>query len=88
MNSIIKALNLTDGAVLTLEKLPDRMEFEALVSMVSSIDKGNNTCPHDICLIDLTCGNCNDTCDCVGPTGYINCRPFTVCPSNNCRPVT
>lgn len=27
-------------------------------------------------------------CECHGPQGYINCHPFTSCPSNNCRPVS
>lgn len=87
MKNMIKALNLTGGAVLTLEKMEDRMEFEALAAMVSSIDKANDSCPANVCWIDITCGNCNDTCDCVGPTAYVNCRPYTDCASNHCRPV-
>jgi len=27
-------------------------------------------------------------CGCDGPVGYINCHPFTTCPSNHCRPVS
>ncbi len=87
MKNIIKALNLTDGAILTLEKMEDRMEFEALAAMVTGANKGNTDCPADYCLLYVTCGNCNDTCDCVGPTAYVNCHPYTDCPSNYCRPV-
>ena len=86
--SIIKSLNLADGDILILEKAKDRMEFEALpvMSIVMEL-KGNGPCKcwagylcDEWCVIDVPC-------DCKGPVGYFNCRPFTDCPSNNCRPV-
>jgi hypothetical protein len=81
-NSIIKSLNLTDGEVLTLEKLADRMEFEAF-SGVAGMQKEGDI---NICIPNITCGNCLDCpdlchsilnpCDCDGPVGYINCHPY------------
>lgn len=75
-NNIIKSLNLTDGEVLTLEKLADRMEFEAFSGLSAmEIDKTIN-----VCLFKFDCGDCMDcgvlVCDCDGPVGYFNCRPF------------
>jgi len=92
MNNIIKALNLTDGAVLTLEKMPDRMEFEAVMTMLSSGESHNKeNCLSDTCTILIVCKNCYDYCECVGPKNYSvtpdNCRPYTTCDSNDCRPV-
>jgi len=55
MKNIIVALNMTEGAVLTLEKMPDRMEFEALAGLLEpeSPDKG-------ICIIKVHCDVCPD----------------------------
>jgi hypothetical protein len=82
-NSIIKSLNLTDGEVLTLEKLADRMEFEAFSGVAGMLKEGDI----NICLPAINCGNCLDCpdlchsfdltpCDCDGPVGYINCHPY------------
>jgi len=90
MNNIIKALNLTEGLVLTLEKLPDRIEFEAIVLLSDSSEKKNDDCFLNVCPLKISCGNCNDICDCVGPAGYISlddCHPYSDCSANNCRPV-
>ena len=74
-NSIIKSLNLTDGEVLTLEKLADRMEFEAFSGAA-----GVEECNVDMCGIYVDAGDCLDcgtlVCDCDGPVGYINCHPY------------
>lgn len=84
MNDIIKSLNLTDGTVLTLERLSDRLEFEAF-SAVAGMEKGNNddACSMDVCAIYVECllkDPCPrfeiNTCDCDGPHGYINCHPY------------
>lgn len=55
MNKIITALNLTEGAVLTLEKIPDRMEFEALTILA-----GEATAEKKICGINGSCSVCPD----------------------------
>ena len=82
MNNIIKALNLTEGAVLTLEKMEDRMEFEAMavIAGLQNIQKGD-PCATDTCWLYVECKNCWDVCDCKGPVRYINqdeCRPYRV----------
>lgn len=72
MNRIIKSLNLNEGAVLTLEKLEDRMEFEAILIMAGQGDanKGGNPDP---CLINIVCTVCLDEqCH----PRYINCHPY------------
>ena len=74
MNNIIKALNLTEGAVLTLEKMADRMEFEAIAAMADSGYNKNDTCATNVCTIYFTCTNCNDVPDCY--PRYINCHPY------------
>lgn len=81
MNSIIKSLNLTDGAVLTLKKLADRMEFDAFAVMPES-RMGECSCYAAIyveipCPLDGACPEFSlDPCDCNGPHGYINCHPY------------
>jgi hypothetical protein len=86
MNSknILKSLNLTDGEVLTLEKLNDRMEFQAL-SPVAGMEKGGEVdqCVFYIHIDCFDCLNCPslcssvlNPCDCDGPVGYINCHPY------------
>ena len=59
MNNIIKALNLTEGAVLTLEKMDDRMEFEAMAVMAGLGDLQNNG-EKGICGFKDTCEVCSD----------------------------
>ena len=80
--SIITALNLTDGEVLTLEKMADRMEFEAFAMMPDATRTGYCTCyiglnvPID-CPLKGACGELSlDPCDCKGPHGYIDCHPY------------
>lgn len=80
--SIIKSLNLTDGDILILEKAKDRIEFEALPVMAISMEQKAHCPPHCACWVGW-----DGPCDCKGPVGYFSCRPFTDCPSNNCRPV-
>lgn len=82
MNNIIKSLNLTEGSVLTLEKLNDRIEFESFVIM-----KGTRPIcePDDWCGIDVHCTVCLDE-DC--HPRYVACSPYTTCPDNDCRPVS
>lgn len=81
MNSIIKSLNLTDGAVLTLEKMADRMEFEAL-ALIPESRSGDCSCLLSIylnsdCPLNGACPEFTiDPCDCKGPVGYINCHPY------------
>jgi hypothetical protein len=82
---IIKSLNLTDGEVLTLEKLADRMEFE-MFSGIAGMQKEANI---DVCGIFVTgehclnCENyvlphCSTVCECDSPMGYtIDCNPYT-----------
>jgi len=55
MNNIIKSLNLTEGSVLTLEKLPDRIEFEAIAVMA-----GYGVTEKTICGIKIDCTVCTD----------------------------
>ena len=87
-NNIIKALNLTEGDVLTLEKLADRMEFSAFAGLEdinkwgieTCSDKGTTLClTYSECLID--CENFSfHPCSCDGPVGYIPssvCHPYT-----------
>ena len=75
LDNIVKSLNLTDGDMLTLEKAKDRTEFEALPVMAISLDQKAGPC---------SCwAGWDGPCDCKGPVGYFNCRPFTECPSNN-----
>ena len=74
MNNIIKALNLTDGAVLTLEKMEDRMEFEAIAVMagLQNAQKGFN---EDPCGAYFTCKVCWDSDGECYPR-YVNCHPY------------
>lgn len=94
--SIVKSLNLTAGDILTLEKAKDRIEFEALPVMILKCQEGPCpdlcSCKRGVCPDDDWCKRfCFiDACECTGPVGYKDpdqCRPFTVCPGNNCRPV-
>ena len=66
---MINALNLTEGEVLTLEKMADRMEFEALAGLAGAIPCIDDVEP--ICAIysaDGALWNCSDyigcLCDC------------------------
>lgn len=74
--SIIKALNLTDGEVLTLEKMQDRMEFEAFPGLPGPRQEANiDVCAifaaNDFCQLFLPCA-------CDNPMGYtIDCNPYT-----------
>ena len=67
MNSVIKSLNLTEGAVLTLERLNDRIEFETVVVV------SGQRYIEDPCLIHGDCTVCLDT-EC--HPRYINCHPY------------
>jgi hypothetical protein len=82
-NSIIKSLNLTDGEVLTLDKLTDRLEFEAFSGVA-----GAETNDADLCgfyIDDSGCPDCLDCpelspsilnpCDCDGPVTYTAPHP-------------
>lgn len=80
-NNAIKALNLTEGEVLTLEKMSDRMEFEAFMVMPET-KGGDCSCfvafymPIE-CPLKDACGELSiDPCDCKGPVGYIECHPY------------
>lgn len=55
MNSFIRSLNLNEGAVLTLEKLEDRMEFEALVGAAGYADVEKT-----VCIFKVNCTVCPD----------------------------
>ncbi len=55
MDNIIKALNLTEGEVLTLERLEDRMEFEALAILA-----GQSAAERTVCGIKINCTVCPD----------------------------
>ena len=87
MNNIIKALNLNEGEVLTLEKMEDRMEFEAMAVMAGLYNMQKTASPdpcgiHDVCTVCLDSSGCSPR--------YISqehCHPYTDCHSNNCRPV-
>jgi len=85
MNNIIKALNLTEGSVLTLEKLPDRMEFEA-ITLLSGNDthKSQNDDP---CGLYLECTVCLDENCHPRYISLDDCHPYNTCSANNCRPV-
>ncbi len=73
MKNIIKALNLTEGAVLTLERLEDRMEFESVLLLAGQAD-GNKSVNPDPCGIYIDCTVCLDeNCH----PRYINCHPYT-----------
>jgi hypothetical protein len=71
---IIKSLNLTGGEVMTLEKMEDRMEFEAMPM------RGVGGCDcYFGALVTTPCINCPNLlspCSCDGPVGYINCHPY------------
>ena len=71
MNNIIKALNLTEGAVLTLEKMEDRMEFEAMAVM-AGLNEAQKNGEKTICGIHIDCSvcpNCPSLCEvCVNCT--------------------
>lgn len=61
MNNMIKAINLADAEVLTLEKAEDRMEFEALPAMTFLSATSTNTCHCDSggkCSCNSGNGNC------------------------------
>ncbi len=53
MENIINSLNFTEGAVLTLHKFEDRMEFEALCGVAGlsgeAGDCSENCSPYDPC---------------------------------------
>ncbi len=74
INSIIQSLNLTEGEVLTLEKMADRMEFEAFAGLAET-RTGDCTCLAGIYL-PMDCPFKGVPCDCDGPVGYINCHPY------------
>jgi hypothetical protein len=57
---IVKALNMSSGEVLTLDKATDRMEFEAL-PMISASDSG--------CLAKCECHGTDCSCNGAG-TSY------------------
>ncbi len=74
MNNIIKSLNLTEGEVLTLEKMSDRMEFEAFAGIPETRDASCEC--FAMIYVDIPCPFKGVTCDCDGPHGYINCHPY------------
>jgi hypothetical protein len=70
----IKALNLTEGEVITLEKADERKELEAIMYMVSDIQKdtcvgnsGDSGCGINVCVTNsCSCdgAKCTDCYDC------------------------
>jgi hypothetical protein len=59
----IKALNLTEDEVITLEKAKDRKELE-MISMITDVLKGENS-NENMCFINCSCKGTNcDTFTC------------------------
>ncbi len=76
MNNIIKSLNLTEGEVLTLEKMADRMEFETFAGLPDT-RTADCTCLAGLYIpVDCPFKGVIDPCDCKGPHGYIDCHPY------------
>lgn len=76
MNNIIKSLNMTEGAFLTLEKLSDRMEFEAFAAACVTTGGPEVLCGiYTGCPMKDPCGIYDITtchCDCPG-VSYSGC---------------
>lgn len=76
MKNIIKSLNMTEGAFLTLEKLSDRMEFEAVAAACGMSETQEPLCAiYSECSTKDPCGIydiwiCH--CDCPG-VAYSGC---------------
>jgi hypothetical protein len=80
MNNIITALNLTEGAVLTLEKMPDRLEFEALAVML-----GQGTGEKGVCAIKIECTVCPD-CSSLCTICLTDCSSYGLACPNKAQP--
>lgn len=80
MKNIIKALNLTEGAVLTLERLEDRMEFEALAVLIGQ-GAGDKT----ICAIKVDCTVCPD-CSSLCTICLTDCTAYGLACPNKAQP--
>lgn len=78
--SVVKAINLTEGEIITLDKTEERKELEAIVSFVSDTYKGD-------CYVNQSGGECNlyvcvpNSCACDGSncTDCDNCTIDLVC---------
>ncbi|NLI10440.1 MAG: hypothetical protein GX447_06790 [Elusimicrobia bacterium] len=74
--SVVKAINLTEGEIITLDKTEERKELEAIVSFVSDTYKGTcyginqeggGECNVYVCFPNLCAckgSNCTDCYDC------------------------
>jgi hypothetical protein len=76
-NRVIRSINFNGGEVLTLEKMPDRMEFEAFSIMTERLNECTCYVGSYTSLPCIDCPNLTiNPCSCDGPVGYINCHPY------------